>query len=170
MTRSSQTYNIVIVTAPTVCPKCQRERRAGEDACAKCGLLVSRWAGFANEIQSHPLLDALWGKVEESWEDDARHARFLDEAAAAGALDLAAARYATRLRQHSNSEGGSDSDSDPRARAGLERATRLALQLQKLTADSDLGQAARWLKVAGAAVAIALFAATLWVLFQSFRR
>ena len=160
MTCRAQSYNISSMSVPTVCPKCERERRPGEDACARCGLLVSRWAGFSNDLPSHPVLDALWGKVEEAWEDDTRHARFLEEAAAAGALDLAAARYSGRIRK----------DGDPRAKAGLDRATNLALQLQKVTAGSDLGQAARWLKIVGTTVAIALFLCTLWLLAQTFRR
>ena len=45
------------------CPKCQRERLPGEDSCARCGLLVTRWEGFAVEDPTHPALDEPWTKL-----------------------------------------------------------------------------------------------------------
>ena len=150
------------MTAPTACPKCRRERRPGEDACARCGLLVARWAGFsAGEPAplAHPLLDALWKKVEESWDDEAAHARFLDAAVEERALDLAAARY--RAAQDRSPD-------DARAHAGLERAGLLATQIQ-MQAEPVLGPSARWLKLVGLAAAALLLMATMWVLFLSLR-
>jgi hypothetical protein len=147
---------------PTICPKCNRERLPGEDACSRCGLLVARWASFAAaEAPSHPVLDGLWGKVEESWEDDARHARFLEEAASVGGLELAAHRYRNRLR-HEN---------DARAQAGLERAVKMAIQLQEVTASEPvLGAGARWLKLGVLVAAALLLAATVWVLVVALSR
>jgi hypothetical protein len=149
------------MTTPTICPKCRRERLPGEDSCARCGLLVARWGSFAADAPSHPVLDGLWGKVEESWEDDARHARFLEEAAALGGLELAAHRYRTRLRR----------ENDPRAQAGLERAVKMAIQLQEVTASEPvLGAGARWLKLGVLVGAALLLAATVWVLTVALTR
>jgi hypothetical protein len=154
------------VAAATVCPKCSSERRPGADSCARCGLLVSRWAGFVpSQPAADPLLDGLWARVEAGWEDDAPHARFLDQAAVLGALDLAAARYRTKLR----------GDSAPRAQAGLDRAVRRALQLQEAAAlrpreDPSLAAVGRWVKYSGISVAIALFIATLWVVWAALGR
>src|SRR5579883_1192808 len=75
------------------CPKCARVRQPGEDACARCGLLVTRWDGFVPDVSPHPLVDAAWEALLASWEDDGAHKRFLELSVSAGALDLAAARY-----------------------------------------------------------------------------
>jgi hypothetical protein len=144
-----------------VCPKCRRERRAGEDACARCGLLVTRWEGWSGDPPAHPLLDGLWAACEADWEDPAAHERFLEQAVAAGGLDVAAARYRAAHRQRQG---------DARAEAGLLRATRLAdAQLTAL----QIGRAGRtglfatrWggllVGAAALAIALALFALALW--------
>ncbi len=161
MTCPTQSHNIGIV-AETVCPKCGEERRPGADACRRCGLLVSRWATFKKDIlPAVPVLDALWAKLEADWENDALHARFLDEAATLGSLDLAAARYRARLRR----------GDDPRAQAGLDRAVRLVLQLHKVEGpDPALGTAARLVKFAGIFIAVVLFVATVWVMWAALGR
>jgi hypothetical protein len=145
----------------SACPKCGRERKPGEDACARCGLLVARWATFATAAPAHPELDALWAAVDAGWDDDAAHARFLDEAARLGALDVAAARYGKRLRQ----------ENDARARVGLERAALLAERLHAAdVAATPAEPAARWLKVLGVALAALLFVAGAWLLVVALRR
>ncbi len=155
------------MSLPANCPKCQRTPLPNEAACGRCGLKRSRWATFAEELPSHPVLDALWKKVEEAWDDDACHTRFIDEASALGALDLAAARYRKRLRS-------SDGNDDPRAQAGLDRAARLVLS-QNVAPSRDegaavLGSAARTLKWVGVVAAAALLGATVWVLFIAMTR
>jgi hypothetical protein len=40
-----------------------------------------------------PVLDALWKKVLDEWEDDKRHAAFIEHCRAVGGLAEAAARY-----------------------------------------------------------------------------
>ncbi|MFI5289688.1 MAG: hypothetical protein ACHQ17_08555, partial [Polyangia bacterium] len=65
----------------TSCPKCQRERRPGEDACARCGLLVARWEGFLLELPLLPPVDQAWDELLRAWHDDEAHRRFLQIAA-----------------------------------------------------------------------------------------
>jgi hypothetical protein len=151
------------MSGSNLCPKCRREAQPGEAACPRCGLRADRWSGFAAAAPGHPLVDRLWARLLESWEDEAQHARFLDEATAAGALDIAAARYSLRLR---------DQPDDARARSGLERATQLALQLRAPLSDPDevLGSGARLLKLAGIGVAALLLLATMWVLMLTLSR
>jgi hypothetical protein len=160
MTRPTQSHNIGIV-APTACPKCGYERPPGADACPRCGLLASRWASFVPPTGAgNAGLDALWGRVEAAWGEDAPHARFLEHAATQGALHLAAARYRSRLP-------------DEKAQAGLDRAVKLALQLQQVTAqapDPSLSKLAQLVKVAGLFLAALLAAATVWVLWVAMGR
>jgi hypothetical protein len=108
------------VRISTVCPKCQRERRPDEQACARCGLLVSRWESFVTEPLEHPAVDAAWATLREHWEDSAAHRAFLEAASVADALDVAAARYRDELRAHPSSS---------RAQRGLKRAEALAVNL-----------------------------------------
>jgi hypothetical protein len=124
--------------------------------------LVSRWAGWSVDLSGEPQLSALWARLEEAWDDDPRHAAFLDAAAGLGALDLAAAHYREALRRRPG---------DVRAQAGIDRAVRLALQLQEATGrEPALGPGARWLTRAGVALAAALLLATVWVLVTTLRR
>ncbi len=125
---------------PTVCPKCQRERRPAEDACARCGLAVARWESFTDGVTPHPAIDAAWTDLDARWSDADAHRRFLELAASADALDLAAAHYKKRL--------GSD-PSDERARKGLERAASLAETLHAARIDADRVRAPIWLRIAG---------------------
>jgi hypothetical protein len=109
----------------------------------------------------HPALDGLWANVEADWENDAAHARFLDQAAVLGTLDIAAARYRQRLKK----------DADPRAQAALDRAVRLALEIQGVQApDPGLGKLARLIKITGILIAVGLFVATLWVVWATLGR
>src|SRR6476659_5035258 len=84
------------VRLATACPKCQRERLPGEDACARCGLLVARWEGFAVEEPTHPALEEPWQKLEAAWGDEKAHTAFLELAAAVEGLDVAASKYRRR--------------------------------------------------------------------------
>ena len=113
---------------PTACPKCQRERLPGEDACARCGLLVARWEGFAAEEPTHPGLEEPWHKLEASWDDDKAHGAFLELAATLDALDVAAAHY--RRRQLAAPE-------DERAKRGLARAVTMAQTLYVARAKAE---------------------------------
>ncbi len=125
---------------PTVCPKCQRERRPGDDACARCGLTVTRWESFTDEVAAHPALDAAWAELEPRWSDPDAHRRFIELAASADALDLAAAHYRRRLKADS---------SDERARKGLARAGSLAESLHAARLDAERLRTPIWLRMAG---------------------
>jgi hypothetical protein len=143
------------------CPKCDRERHAGEAACARCGLLVERWDTFVAEAPRHPLLDPLWEALCDParWRDEAAHARFLDEAARTGGLDLAAARYRAASRERPE---------DARAQAGLARAALLAERLHDAGAHGRVE--ARLVRLAGLLVAALLLAVSLWLVALSLRR
>lgn len=56
------------------CPKCgQRAPAPNVVACARCGLLRSRWATFRAQIAPHPGLDPLWQAALSDWENPQRH-------------------------------------------------------------------------------------------------
>jgi hypothetical protein len=168
MTWPTQSHNIGIVAVATVCPKCASDRPVGADSCPRCGLLVSRWSNFARPEIHHPVLDTLWARVEAEWSDEGRHARFLDQAAVLGALDVAAARYRSRLARLAE---GRDEGERSRAQAGLDRAVRLALQLQGVQApDPAIASAGRLVKIAGLFIALVLFVTTLWVVWAMLSR
>ena len=146
---------------PTVCPKCQKERLPGEDACARCGLLVARWEGYAVEEPTHPALDEPWRALEAAWDDEAAHARFLELAAAVDALDLAAARY--RQRRQAD-------PSDARAERGLGRAVTMAQSLYVARAATERPpRAPMILKLLGTLFAGLILIAAIWVAVVAFR-
>lgn len=143
----------------TVCPKCERERRPEEAACARCGLLVARWPRFQPPPIAHELVDASWAALEALWEDDSAHARFLDEASRAEALDVAATRYRERARKQPG---------DERARAGLTRAALLAERLHDARAAAP-SEPPGWVRGVGVAGALVVLGAALWLLSVALR-
>ncbi len=148
------------VRLPTACPKCQRERLPGEDACARCGLLVARWEGWAGGEPTHPALEEPWAKLQASWSDDAAHARFVELAATVDALDVAAAHY----RRRALAEPG-----DPRAQHGLQRAVAMAQTLYVARAQAERPpRAPVILKVVGTMFAGLILLAALWVIVVTF--
>ena len=84
----------------STCPKCSRPARDTDQACARCGLLRSRWDSFNSQVTSHPLLDPLWDLARSDWEEPKRHAAL---AAVAGqdwsALSALTQRYSAVLRE-----------------------------------------------------------------------
>lgn len=107
------------------CPKCATPARDTDSACRRCGLLRSRWATFQVHIASHPVLDPLWQKALESWDDPRGHAAL---AAAVGKnwpdLNALVQRYAGVLRERPK---------DPVATAALDNLIRIAMTLQAPT-------------------------------------
>lgn len=146
----------------TVCPKCQRERLPGEDACARCGLLVARWEGYAAEEPSHSVLDGPWVELEARWGDDEAHQKFLEAAAGCDGLDFAAARYRSRTLADAG---------DARAQRGLERAVAMAQTLYVARAAAERPpRAPVILKLLGTMFAGLILIAAIWVLVVALRR
>ena len=146
---------------PTVCPKCQRERLPGEDSCARCGLLVIRWEGYANAAPTHPALDQPWAALEARWQDDDAHARFLEVAATVDALDVAAARYRTRKRAQPG---------DERAARGLVRAVSMAQTIYVARAQAERPpRAPVILKLVGTLFAGMILIGAIWVALLALR-
>jgi hypothetical protein len=142
------------------CPKCQRERRPGEDACARCGLVVTRWEGFAAVsvgLAGHPLLDGLWAAVEADWNDGAAHERFLDQAASARRLDVAAARYGAARRTRPG---------DARAESGLKRAALLVERLLEVERTTPVPSGTRLVQLALAFTLAGLALLLFWARFH----
>lgn len=147
---------------PTACPKCQRERLPGEDACARCGLLVARWEGFAVEEPSHPALEEPWHALEAAWDEDKAHTAFLELAAAVDGLDVAAAKY--RKRQVATPD-------DARAERGLQRAVTMAQTLYVARAQAERPpRAPIILKIVGTMFAGLILLAAVYVVIVTFVR
>lgn len=149
------------MTIPTECPKCQKERKPGEDACARCGLLVARFELYRDELPELPAIDEAWAALAGRWEDDEAHRRFLETAAACDGLDLAAGHY-RKVR--------AERPDDARAEAGLERAVELAVNLyigRTLAARAE--GTSRLLKLAGLAGGAAVVLAALLLLYAVLR-
>lgn len=150
------------VRLATACPKCQRERVPGEDACARCGLLVARWEGFAVAEPTHPALEAPWQKLEQSWTDDAAHGAFLELAATVEGLDVAAAKY--RRRKLAD-------PSDERAERGVQRAVTMAQTLYVAKAKAERPpRAPVILKIVGTMFAGLILLAAIYVVIVTFTR
>ena len=149
------------VRLATVCPKCQRERLPGEDACARCGLLVARWEAYTVEEPSHPALDVPWVELEGKWQDDAAHSKFLELAAATDGLDVAAAKYRRRVLQDA---------SDVKAKRGVERAVNMAQTLYHARAAAERPpRAPMILKLVGTMFAGLILIAAFWVFIVAIR-
>lgn len=102
---------------PAECPKCGSSVKADAPACGKCGLAVARFETFAatRDDAVPAVLRTAWDKLDEAWDDDARHEAVLVLATERGELGWVAGRYreAAKARQ-----------GDPRAPAMLEKIKR----------------------------------------------
>jgi hypothetical protein len=146
---------------PVTCPKCQRERLPGKNACVRCGLLVTRWEGFAVVEPTLPALDEPWAELERKWEDAEAHHRFLDLAATLDGLDVAAARYRriNLLRPD-----------DERAQVGLRQAAERAQRLYVTRAQMERPpRAPAILKLLGTMFAGLILLAALWAVATALR-
>src|SRR5438876_2723135 len=84
----------IAVAVESACPKCRRASRPGDLACARCGLLVARFARFAAERDGEPEeLDRLWGECRDAWDQPAAHDRLLDGASRLEQLPALGRRY-----------------------------------------------------------------------------
>ncbi|HWE28073.1 MAG TPA: hypothetical protein VHB97_08735 [Polyangia bacterium] len=134
----------------------------GEDACARCGLLVARWDGFAIADPTHPALEAPWQKLQETWNDDAAHSAFLELAATVDGLDVAAAKYRRRKLAMSD---------DAKAERGLQRAVTMAQTLYVARAQAERPpRAPIVLKIVGTMFAGLILLTAIYVVIVTFAR
>jgi hypothetical protein len=150
-----------LVRVATVCPKCHRERKPGEDSCARCGLLVTRWEGFVLQVPRLEPVEQAWQALLLSWNDDEAHRRFLEQASAYDGLDVAAALYRkARL----------DRPGDPRADEGLRRAAALAQNLYASRSQAERTRSPSGiLRVVGLIGAVVVVLGAMWVMYLALR-
>ena len=144
------------------CPKCKKPCREGEAACARCGLLVARWATFASsEPPSVTELDERWSELRARWDDPVAHDRLIDLGVTIGALPSLARRYREAR------------DADPADEIAVKRLGQIAVYLEtalRAQAHADRSPAsARALWLLGYLVAAAVLVASVWVFFLAFR-
>ena len=119
--------------------------------------MVAHWERFAASAPPpDPVIDAPWAKLEAAWDEDAAHAKFLDAAAAADALDVAAAHY--RRRRDANPD-------DARATSGLERTLMLAQRIYQARAQSERvpPSSIKTLKLVGTVFAMLMFFVVVYI-------
>ncbi len=146
--------------AAVICPKCQRERRPDESSCARCGLSSANWDRYAPGASD--VLDEAWADLQTRWNDDDAHRKFLETAAGADALDVAAAHYRSR-----RDEGRSDA----RSEQGLRRAASLAENLYAARAQADrMRLPGAWLRIVGQLSAAVIVLGLVWALIFVFTR
>lgn len=74
-----------------LCPKCGAQRPAGQEACARCGLVFALFR--PENLALPPPLEARWSELQAHWADAELHDAFLDACASADVLTEAARRY-----------------------------------------------------------------------------
>jgi hypothetical protein len=92
----------VIVTGNR-CPKCGRARADSGAACARCGLVFSRWTTKlhrAIDRSLDPEGEMLWTALLATWPDDSKHDQFAKHCAQMGRLPAAGMRYREYLDGH----------------------------------------------------------------------
>jgi hypothetical protein len=122
--------------------------------------LVAHWERFAASAPPpDPVIDAPWADLQAAWDDDGAHAKFLDAAAAADALDVAAAHY--RRRRDANPE-------DARAAGGLARTLMLAQRIYEARAQAERTPPAslKTLKLVGTVFAAVMFGAVIYIFMK----
>lgn len=140
------------------CPKCQRERRPGDDSCGRCGLLITRWEGFAHVEPTHEALEQPWIELQTAWSDPSAHVRFLELAAMVDGLDVAAARY-----RRVSLERPDDEVAQTGLRQSVERAHTLYVTRARLERPP---RAPAILKLVGTMCAGLIMIVALWTLFH----
>jgi hypothetical protein len=142
--------------SPDVCPKCRRQARETDQACARCGLLRTHFATYDPRPPPHPRLDPLWAHALADWEDARRHQALFDvvqsDVIGMEALAGLSQRYSAVLRERPD---------DQIAAAAQERLLQLALRLPS-PADRERGDL--WVKVVRGAFGVILIVIALWLL------
>jgi hypothetical protein len=116
-------------------------------------------------VPMDPVGEALWAKVLEDWEDDARHAAFIAHCQMSQGLGLAAARYRVVVEGGDGYRALANRGEDAKKR--LAGVTTLALMVMQSTATTpeEVKRPARW--VAALVVLFACLAGA--VLVRAFR-
>lgn len=105
-----------------------------------------------------PVGDALWARVLEEWDDDARHAAFISHCRLNGGLGAAAARYRGIADDADAYRSSADRAADARKRLGG-IATLALLELQaSATTPEQAARPKRWIGVIALAFAALAFA------------
>lgn len=104
-----------------------------------------------------PVGEALWAKVLEQWDDDARHAAFIAHCRIHRALGAAAKRYRTIADDDDAYRSSADRAADARKRLGGITTLALLEMQASATTPEQAARPKRWLGVV--AVAFALLAA-----------
>lgn len=139
------------------CPKCRRPRRADEAACARCGLLVVRFAAFTGDGEEPAELEDRWRACRAGWDDPAAHDRALDAASRLQRLPALARRYREVL------DGASDDLVAVKRLAQIALLIETAARAQARTETSPRASRALWMLCY--LVAAAMLLASLWAAF-----
>jgi hypothetical protein len=123
--------------------------------------LVVRWGAYQPLELSDPVVDAAWQKLEGNWHEPQAHARFLEAAAAADSLTVAAARY----RQIRDLR-----PDDARATEGLRRAAQMAATLYQMRRGPLIPKNYFFFRVIGWLSAGLVVLALLWAVHFLFSR
>jgi hypothetical protein len=101
------------------CPKCGAPKEA--DSCPRCGLVFAKFNPAVLDEGVPEYIRKLWYQVEEGWDNNSRHAIFVEQALAKGA-----GAFATRCyKSHPD---------DPKAKEQIEHITDRLEQMLMLTA------------------------------------
>lgn len=141
------------------CPKCSHPAKPSDTACARCGLLRSRWACWDGRPAPHPVLDPLWERALLDWQDERRHQALASVVTSDWmALSALSQRYRLVLRERPD---------DLMAKASLDRLIQLALLLPAPMKGAGAPLGPRLLR---GAVGILLLLASLGLMLALWRR
>lgn len=101
------------------CPKCGAPKEA--DSCPRCGLVFAKFNPSVLDEGVPEHIRELWNRVEEKWDNDSRHAIFVEQALAEGVGAFATRCYKSR-------------PDDPKAQKQIEHITYRLEQMLMLTA------------------------------------
>ncbi len=141
------------------CPKCGRASAPGEEACARCGLLIANFTAFAATVAPEPPeLASAWQAAEAAWGEDGAHERLLGLATAHGFLPQLARRYRDR-------------GDDPRSGKQLQKIAALVESAARIEGKKvGSPRTTRLLWAAGYTVAAIVLAISVWFVLRVFFR
>lgn len=142
------------------CPKCAHKRNPDSDSCPRCGLVFALWN--PESAPAPAVLDsegeALWRKVEEQWDDGARHDGFVKHCLQHNQLSAAGRLYRARLDTFPGDTIATKMQAEIVAKASLTMA-----MAQQNRAPSEPFTRSKWFwTIVLTAMALAIGAAFLW--------